>query len=114
MEFISATMFESYEKCPYSFKHEHIMKAFTEEERTNKYSAVGTILHALFDKYSNIRPLDDEAKSLMIQSYELEFDKLNPDLFESSDDILNYKSIGILEINNWIKEEAERPLPLLY
>lgn len=112
MEFISATMFEAYEKCPFSFKHEHILNTFTEEERENKYSATGKLLHSLFDKYSQIRPLNEEVKVLLGSEFKDGFDLINVKLFDSVDDMVDFKTRGYLTLTNWLTEEIERPVPL--
>lgn len=110
MEFISSTMFEAYEKCPYAFKHEHILKTVSEEQRENKYSAIGTLLHGLFDKYSQIRPLDEDAYAKVGIEFAKGFVKLPISLFEN--DVNEFMTKGLGTLANWFNEEKDRPLPL--
>jgi len=112
MEYISATMFEAYEKCPYAFKHEHVLNTFTEAERENKYSALGTLLHSLFDKYSKIRPLNLEKRRAIEDEYDKGFDAINVKLFDSMPDMNDFRQRGLITMNNWFVEEIERPVPL--
>lgn len=112
MEYISATMFESYEKCPYSFKQEHVLNVFTEAERENKYSVIGKLLHDIFDKYSQIRPLDFDTETTAVNEFMTGFDLINIKLFDSINDRALFRERGFLTLNNWLKEEIERPVPL--
>jgi RecB family exonuclease len=111
MEFISSTMFESYLKCPHSFKHEHILKTIPEEQRQNKYSALGSVVHALFDTYSKIRPLEDSILQNMIQEYIKAFNDIPVHLFDL-DDKEEFFNKGTSIINNWFAREQSQPLPL--
>jgi RecB family exonuclease len=112
MEFISSTMFESYEKCPYAFKHEHILKTLDEDERENKYSTTGTLLHDIFDKWSQIRPLDEEALETALKELYAGFDLINIKLFEDGSDRETHKKRCIQTLKNWFDREKDRPLPL--
>jgi len=52
MDFISSTMFEAYEKCPFLFKELFILNKNVEVP--NKYSVTGQKLHDLFDRWSQV------------------------------------------------------------
>lgn len=112
MEFISSTMFESYLKCPNLFKHEFVINTLSEADKQNKYSVVGSMLHALFDKYSQIRPLDGDVDAEMVTEYSKEFDKININLFDSEEDFWSTKATHLDTIRNWFRDEQNKPIPL--
>lgn len=112
MEFISSTMFESFLKCPYSFKQEFILNTLSEEERQNKYSVIGNLLHDLFEKYSVIRPLNDELLRNITIEYEEMFDRLPFTLFNDEDDFNRFKALHIMTVCNWYKKEVTMEIPL--
>lgn len=113
MEFISSTMFEGYEKCPFRFKHEHILGTLTDDMKENKYSATGSALHDVFEVYSKIRPLEPKHVLDMHGLYREKFNTISDGLFEGDkDDFLNK---GLLTIANWYHEETSlnKPIPLM-
>lgn len=109
MEFISSTMFESFLKCPHLFKHEFILKTFSEEEKQNKYSAIGTMLHNLFDVHSQTRPID--VKQLN-NDYNKAFNAIPIELFNDEDDKKTFKTMHLETLKNWYNTEHKVAKPL--
>lgn len=110
MDFISSTMFESYLKCPFSFKHENILNTIPEEDKENKYSVTGNLLHDLFEKYAPVRPLPDVSD--LRQEYANMFKTINSNLFDSDIDEHNFYMRDMEIIDNWYQEELTKEPPL--
>jgi RecB family exonuclease len=108
MEFVSSTMFEAFEKCPYLFKDIFIINKG--EEIPNKWARTGQELHNLFDKWAHIEKKDSE---LMKAEYAEMFDSIDKDLFDDELDRDAFLKQGYMTILNWIVEEQTRPRPLM-
>lgn len=108
MEFISSTMFEAFEKCPYLFKDIFILNKGL--ELPNKWSRTGQELHALFDKWSYIDNKDVDA---MKAEYAEMFDSIDKDLFDDEEERAAFLKQGYTTILNWIVEEKDKPKPLM-
>lgn len=113
MEFMSATMFESYLKCPYAFKHEYILNTIPEEERNNKYSLIGSMLHDLFEKYSLIRPLTEKHIKALQEEYEVNFEAIPENYFTNYNDKEAFRIAHLFTVANFIKREQEVNKPLM-
>lgn len=111
MEFISSTMFESYYTCPFAFKHEMILGSLTEEERNNKYSVIGNLLHDLFEKYSQIRPLTEEVKCAMELEFSELYDQISTELFNDPEDMDSFRSIAYNTLCHWFDNELSMIIP---
>jgi len=116
MEFISATMFESYLKCPYAFQQEFIVDEkyktrMDDDEYANKYSKTGQALHNLFEKYSVLDPEQYSYKK-MLADYKKMFNEISEDFFEDELDRQTFYERDKQIIKNWIEEEATKPRPL--
>jgi RecB family exonuclease len=112
LDCISSTMFESYLKCGWSFKHEFILNTIPQEQRQNKYSITGSLLHDLFDKYSYKRPLLDVKEDALNECAKL-YDKLDKSYFDSDEDFTEFKHNGMMTLDNFIEFEKDREVPML-
>lgn len=112
MEFISATMFESYIKCPHAFKHEFILNSIPKDQRKNKYSETGSLLHNLFDTYSQTRPLTPELLGTAGRELSRMFKNIDITLFDDADDLARHHLRCFETLANWWDEEQDKPIPL--
>jgi len=108
MEFISSTMFEAFEKCPYLFKDTFIINKGIEIQ--NKWSRCGQELNALFDKWSYIR---EKNYDIMRDEYTTMFNTIDKNLFNDEADMAKMLKQGYTTISNWILEEINKPIPLM-
>lgn len=108
MEYISSTMFEAFEKCPYLFKNIFLINHG--DEIPNKWSRTGQELHNLFDKWSQIAQKDSE---LMKAEYAEMFSSIDTNLFDDEEDKQKFLQQGYTTIMNWIVEELNRQRPLM-
>lgn len=109
MDFISSTMFESYEKCPFLFYNEHILKKFNDEEKDNKYNLLGTLVHDLCCDYSTTKRKLSFAD--LHANYCVNFLDIKQKYFDDKADRERFFHIGLDCLNNFYKQEQSLPEP---
>jgi RecB family exonuclease len=112
MEFISSTMFEAFEKCPYAFKLRFIDNLIKKEDDVNKYSKIGQILHDIFHHNSLNKDKNLTVKDLQ-NMWLKRFEEIDTNLFEDGDDIVKFKQLHLDTIENYHTIEQTLPEPLM-
>lgn len=102
LEFVRRSHIEMYKTCPYSFYLE-IIKGY--EQKGNKWTEVGILLHDLFDKYSQLEDVASRQKEIE-EEYIKMFLKLDDSLFNNEHDKRTMLDRGINSIKNYIRFEA--------
>jgi RecB family exonuclease len=105
---MSASRFDSYMTCPYMFYNQYILNTISKEDSNNKYNVIGNLLHKIFDKWSQIRPLNEE---LIALEYTNAFDSIDRKLFDDDYEFNTLKTLHTTTLSNWIRHEETMQVP---